>query len=235
MAQIDFHSHILPGLDHGCHSVQTSLRQLSLIAGGGTDTVVASSHFYPDRTNMDDFRRRRASSVRALAEALPKQHPNIIVGAEVACYPGLQHMDSLEELCLAGTDCMLLEMPLARWNDALFETVDGILDRGIRVVLAHIDRYDPKDVEELMELDVMAQINASSLLPFFRRRKLLRFFEEDRVVALGSDLHGGEPGGYDHFVKALDKLGKNTVQRVMEHTEMLIQNAVFLTPAEIHT
>ena len=235
MARIDFHSHILPRLDHGCRSVEISLKQLELIGAGGTDTVVATSHFYPERTNMDDFRRHRNASVKVLAEALPEKHPNIIVGAEVACYPGLHRMEGLEELCLAGTDCLLLEMPLARWNDALYETVDGILERGIRVVLAHIDRYDPKDVRELMELDVMAQINASSLLPFFRRRKLMRWFEQDRVVALGSDLHGAAEGGYDHFTKAMEKLGDKTVENVMAHTEALIKDAAYLSRIEIHT
>lgn len=234
MTQIDFHSHILPGLDHGCRNVETSLAQLALIGAGGTQTVVASSHFYPERMNLADFTRHRSASVQALAKALPAVHPNIIVGAEVACYPGLHHMEGLEELCVAGTDCLLLEMPLARWNDALYETVDGILDRGIRVILAHIDRYDSGDVEDIMQMDVMAQINASSLLPYFRRRKLMHWFAQDRVFALGSDLHGAEEGGYDHFVKAMEKLGQETVQGVMAHTELLLQGARFLSRTEIH-
>jgi protein-tyrosine phosphatase len=227
--RIDFHSHILPGLDHGSRKLETSLKQLELIQNGGTEVVVASSHFYPARMNLEDFHQRRRHSLAQFRPNLTENHPKIALGAEVACYPGLQHMDGLETLCIAGTDCMLLEMPMAKWNSELFETVDAITERGIQVVLAHIDRYDQKDVEELMTLDVMAQINASSLGSFFRRRKLLHWFTEGRVWALGSDLHGAEDGGYDHFLKAIDKLGENTVAAVMANSAALLEGAKFLT------
>lgn len=227
--RIDFHSHILPGLDHGSRKLETSLKQLELIQNGGTEVVVASSHFYPARMNLEDFHQRRRHSLAQFCPNLTENHPKIALGAEVACYPGLQHMDGLETLCIAGTDCMLLEMPMAKWNSELFETVDAITERGIQVVLAHIDRYDQKDVEELMTLDVMAQINASSLGSFFRRRKLLHWFTEGRVWALGSDLHGAEDGGYDHFLKAIDKLGENTVAAVMANSAALLEGAKFLT------
>jgi tyrosine-protein phosphatase YwqE len=179
--------------------------------------------------NLEDFHQRRRHSLAQFCPNLTENHPKIALGAEVACYPGLQHMDGLETLCIAGTDCMLLEMPMAKWNSELFETVDAITERGIQVVLAHIDRYDQKDVEELMTLDVMAQINASSLGSFFRRRKLLHWFTEGRVWALGSDLHGAEDGGYDHFLKAIDKLGENTVAAVMANSAALLEGAKFLT------
>ena len=227
--RIDFHSHILPGLDHGSRKLETSLKQLDLIQKGGTEIVVATSHFYPARMNLDDFLARRRHSLAQFCPNLTENHPKIALGTEVACYPGLHHMDGLETLCIAGTDCMLLEMPLAKWSSELFETVDAITERGIQVILAHIDRYDQKDVEELMTLDVMAQINASSLCSFFRRRKLRHWFEEGRVWALGSDLHGAEEGGYDHFLKAIDKLGENTVNEVMENSRELLTNAKFLT------
>ncbi len=235
MQQIDLHSHILPGLDHGSRNLETSLQQLKLISEGGTEIVAATSHFYPARMNMEDFRRHRNASVRALQAALTDAHPKIVLGAEVACYPGLHHMEGLEELCFAGTNCLLLEMPLAKWSDSLFETVEGILDRGIRVILAHIDRYESGDVEDIMQLDVVAQINASSLCSFFRRRKLMHWFEEDRVWALGSDLHGSDVGSYDHFPKALGKLGREAVDGVMVHTASLLENAEFLSKTKVYT
>ena len=41
----DFHSHVLPGADHGSDSVETSERQLELVDGAGIDRVVAAPHF----------------------------------------------------------------------------------------------------------------------------------------------------------------------------------------------
>ncbi len=226
--QIDFHSHILPGLDHGCRDLKTALSQLALARDGGTDMLVATSHFYPHCMNIEGFLAQRKLAVALLQQHLPKNSPKIVVGAETACYPGIENMKGLEELCMAGTDCLLLEMPTTEWKDAHFEAVEAILERGIKIVLAHIDRYDPKDVEEILQLDVMAQVNAASLGSFFGGLKWKRFFDQDRVWALGSDLHGAEKGAYDHFPKALSKLGKETTARVMAHSEELLHGAQFL-------
>lgn len=230
---IDFHSHILPGMDHGCSDLAQSLAQIEMIRRGGTDTVVATSHFYPGRMNLSGFVQRRENAVRALCGQLPENAPQIAVGAEVACYPGLENMKELEKLCIAGTRCLLLEMPLSRWTDAHFETVDAISSDGFTVVMAHIDRYPKEDVAQLMQLDVAAQVNASSVCSFLRRGKTKGWFAAGRVFAIGSDLHGSEKGGYDHFPRALAKLGTEKVQQVMTQSEALLRGAVYLNEMKI--
>ena len=37
---VDFHSHILPGADHGSQNIRTSLAQLRHAAAAGVDTIV---------------------------------------------------------------------------------------------------------------------------------------------------------------------------------------------------
>ena len=49
MNSIDFHAHILPGVDHGSNSVEISDFQLKLAAESMIDTVIATSHFYPHK------------------------------------------------------------------------------------------------------------------------------------------------------------------------------------------
>ena len=226
--RIDFHSHVLPGLDHGSRDLETSLDQLAMVHENRTDILVASSHFYPHRMNLSGFLQRREAAVKELLDNLGEDCPRIVLGTETACYPGLEDMDGLEQLCIAGTNVLLLEMPMTTWKDAHLETVDAITARGIDVVLAHIDRFSESDVERVMQLDVKAQINASSLCSFFKRRKLKHWFHEGRVWALGSDLHGADRGGYDHFPKALSKLGVETVADVMARSASLLENAIYL-------
>ena len=43
--RIDFHSHILPRLDHGSDGRETSASQLAMMQSVGTQTVCATSHF----------------------------------------------------------------------------------------------------------------------------------------------------------------------------------------------
>ena len=43
---IDFHSHILPGMDDGSQTVEESLTLLEMLRAQGVDTVAATPHFY---------------------------------------------------------------------------------------------------------------------------------------------------------------------------------------------
>ena len=52
---VDFHSHILPRADHGSDSIETTQKQLQMIAEAGTEAVVATPHFYPDKDTPSAF------------------------------------------------------------------------------------------------------------------------------------------------------------------------------------
>ena len=52
MAVIDFHSHILPGIDDGSKNVQMSLEMLKRASEQGVDVMLATSHFYASRHRM---------------------------------------------------------------------------------------------------------------------------------------------------------------------------------------
>ena len=233
--KIDFHSHILPGLDHGCAGLEVSLAQLEMAYQAGTDVMVATSHFYPERMDIAEFLDHRKECLTLLSENLPQSCPKIAVGAEVMCRPGLEYMDGLEKLCVMGTNCMLLEMPHGTWTPAHYETVDAIVDCGFQVVIAHIDRYAKDDLDTLMDLDVVAQINAESLCSFWDRRRMMHWFKKDRVWALGSDLHGGYDGAYDHFAKAISKLDAALTEQVMARSADLLKDAVYLSKTKIYT
>ena len=43
---IDFHSHILPGIDDGSKDPEMSLKMVAALQEQGVDTVCATSHFY---------------------------------------------------------------------------------------------------------------------------------------------------------------------------------------------
>ena len=88
---------------------------------------------------------------------------------------------------------MLLEMPnVGAWSDRLIATVEALMDKGIVILLAHIDRYIrdyEEDIDRLLSMGAKAQINASSLMSFFSRRRLMPYLHSGAVDALGSDLH----------------------------------------------
>ena len=71
-------------------------------------------------------------------------------------------------------------------------------DEDYRIVLAHVDRYDRKAVEQLFRLNhVKGQVNADNLKRRFGMRYLREWAREGLIVAVGSDIHGTETGYVD--------------------------------------
>ena len=52
---IDFHTHILPGMDDGASDAAESLAMLRTSYQQGVDTLFATSHFYADEEDPASF------------------------------------------------------------------------------------------------------------------------------------------------------------------------------------
>ena len=59
MAIIDFHSHILPGIDDGARNLETSMAMLDQIRQQQIDIMVAKPHFYAMKDRVDTFLYKR--------------------------------------------------------------------------------------------------------------------------------------------------------------------------------
>lgn len=221
---IDFHAHILPKCDHGSSSIDVSLKQLQLAKASGVDVVCATSHFYPDRENIEEFLERRDRCFADLSEARNQINdaPKVLRGAEILACVGLDRHPRLSDLCLEGTNLLLVEMPFSRWHAGLFEMMEGLADKKeFRTVMAHADRYEPEDVERVIEMGIPLQLNVSSLATPFVKKHLKDWLERDLVVAFGSDIHGAD-NGYRNWDKTRRRL-KAQWDSVMESTEELIK------------
>ena len=221
---LDFHAHILPGADHGSDGLQTSLRQLPLAEPAGIDVIVATPHFYPQADDFSHFLRKREACWQQL-QARYSGKLRILVGAEVHMCVGLDHLEGLERLCVSGTRVMLCELPFRGLTAGLSETFERLTeDWGIVPVLAHVDRYDPTDIENLFSQGLVGQLNAEPLSHRFRRRRFLPWIDRGQIVALGSDIHGTAVG-YSQYLKAVDFLGPRA-REIDARTRRLLQDAL---------
>ena len=66
---IDFHSHVLPGIDDGSKSVEQSIAMLKREAEQGITHVVATPHFYPQEDRPEKFLRRREKAFEKVTGA----------------------------------------------------------------------------------------------------------------------------------------------------------------------
>lgn len=218
---IDFHAHVLPEADHGSDSLETSLAQLKLAEQAGICTLIATPHFYPQIEELDVFLQRREEAWYRLCEAYSGPL-NLRLGAEVHMCGGLDHLEGLEQLCIDGTNVLLLELGFRAWSKDVSDTVLRLYEDGrFHPVLAHVDRYQPDAIEEFLSAGVFAQLNADAFQRLFGRRRLCEWIDCGAVVALGSDIHGTAIG-YRHYLKAKEYL-KDRFDAVMCRTEKLIK------------
>ncbi len=191
---IDFHCHILPAVDDGSQSVQESLAMLSRLAEQGVDTVMATPHFHASRESVSDFLVRRQEAYDRLMAQMPAGLPQIKLGAEVRYYQGISRMPQLKQLCMQDSRLLLLEMPLGKWTEyTLRELTDLASSHGIRLVMAHIERYQKEQSAtvwpRLLQSDILMQVNAPFFADLATRRKALKLLKNHSIHFLGSDSH----------------------------------------------
>lgn len=194
-AMVDFHTHILPGIDDGSRSVEESLQMLRAMPE--VSHVVATPHFYARENTPERFLRRRAASWTRLWERLDGTGPDIRLGAEVCYFEGICRSDELSALCIEGTNVLLLEMPFDSWSSRAFNDLLELGHRAdIQIVLAHAERYDifyhKRDWQHIADSPILIQCNAAFFLHLRTRHRALRRLENGYIHLLGSDCHGIE-------------------------------------------
>ncbi len=228
---IDFHSHILPALDHGCTGLDQCREQLALMKQSGTDIAVATSHFYPNEHAPTKFRSDVDNAISMIKEANINVSPRLAIGAEVLLCRNLHLMEGFDGLCIRGTNVLLLELPMKKLSHGYFDTVEQIIRGGTRVVLAHIDRYIrdyDEDIDTILSMGAYAQVNAYSLATGKIRKRIVEYLETtDKICALGSDLHGVDTQSYKKFVKAEKLLGEH-YEPIMKRTASMLAGAEFI-------
>lgn len=191
---IDFHTHILPGIDDGSKDVRQSLEMLRMEQKMGIDTIFLTPHFYASQNSPEIFLDRREEAWQKLQTGMEEGLPQLFLGAEVQYFESIGYAQNLSSLCIQGTNLLLLEMPFNRWDERMVRTVLDLngMD-GVQIVLAHIDRYlkfVKEDVWDLFQRSgILMQLNASAFSGLLHRRKAVSLMQNGTVQFLGSDCH----------------------------------------------
>lgn len=191
---IDFHSHILPGIDDGAADLSVSLELIASSAKQGVRLMAATPHFYPYHVGFDTFFQNRARAFDALSQALPEGSPDILPGAEVGYFKGIGQVSGPGRLGLANTGILLLEMPFERWDKSVIsEVADLHQSGGVTVLLAHIERYIDYQkhdaLAQLLNSGIYFQSNAEFFLNKRQKKTALKMLERGQIHVLGSDCH----------------------------------------------
>ena len=201
---IDFHTHILPGIDDGSRDIDMTEKMLRMEQAMGVSHIYATPHFYAHRRSIEYFLERREGALAGTRELIAANPglPKITAGAEVYYFSGIGRAKQLEDLCIEGTNILLLELPFAQWHSDIAEDIKELISRrGLRIVLAHVERYEQFQKsrhvwERLLDMPLTIQLNCEDIIDagsLFRRNHMHKTSMEllsryDNVI-IGSDCH----------------------------------------------
>ena len=197
---IDFHSHILPGMDDGASSPEEALAMLELSADQGIQHIFATCHFYADEEDPSSFLARRENAFEELnsyvsRKSSRKDLPNIHLGAEVYYFPGISTCEEVKPLAMDDTGMLLVEPPVMPFSKAMLDEIEEIgPNLGLIPVLAHLDRYcrllrDRSLFHVLAQRRILVQVNASFFLYPESSDFALEMLGRGMFQLMGSDCH----------------------------------------------
>lgn len=229
---IDWHTHILPGMDDGSRTVAESVSMVETQAAQGVRVVIATPHFYANDETVDSFLNRRKRAAEQLRAALPEASPEIRLGAEVRYYQGISRLSDLKKLRIEGSKLLLLEMPVAEWTEYVIrELIELSGKSSIRVVLAHVERYlnlqKPAVWERLYGSGIRAQVNASFFTSLVSGHKALSLLKNGNIHFVGSDCHNmisRPPQIGKAFERIQKKFGADYLRQMNEYGYAVLAN-----------
>lgn len=217
---IDIHSHVLPGMDDGSKSTAESLAMLRAAAAQGISVMAATPHFYPQQNDPDKFLLRRSASVKRIREEWEDGLPELILGAEAAYFEGISRAGKIKDLCLEGTNLLLLEMPFASWTERMAKEVRMLgRQHGIHVLLAHVERYRHYKKapvwNELLAGEVLVQCNAEFFIDKWTKRRAKHMLERGGIQFIGSDCHNmrSRMPNMGEALQVIGESGQKTLER----------------------
>lgn len=192
---IDFHTHILPGIDDGASTLEESLELLETLSRQGVDTVVLTPHYYGRRRNVQTFLNEFERAYGILRDAY-RGDIKLVRGAECnisTC--ANSDFGELKALTIGNTKYLMTELSFEKkWTEEFWERIDNVLLEGLIPVIAHTELYPAlrknwKCAARLVEMGCLLQVNCDSLLDHKSRKLLDDLFENEFVSCLGSDTH----------------------------------------------
>ena len=107
---IDFHTHILPGIDDGAKDVSVSAAMLEMEKEQGVNEIVLTPHYYGKFYSPRDFVRRRAAAYEKLL-AVAAGEFFFTLGAEIHFSDTLSVNAECRKLAIGDTRYALVELP----------------------------------------------------------------------------------------------------------------------------
>lgn len=200
---LDFHNHMIPGVDDGCRSIDESLQALRAMQEQGVTHVITTPHFRAstllEPARFEERMGKIDAAWEALRAALASSGLTVRIdrGVELALdAPRLPALDA--RVRLAGTRNVLVEFPSFSVPPNSAEALLHLRVAGLLPIVAHPERYENLvDGLETMHAwrrsGAALQVNAGSLTGYYGgsvQKRAWAILAEGSYDFLCSDFHG---------------------------------------------
>lgn len=203
---VDFHNHLIPGVDDGAQTIEESLDGLGMFKRDGVNVVVSTPHVDGSLTLEPDQLALRLAEIdgawAVLVEAAGRVHPEMTLyrGCELALdVPAPDLSDP--RVRLNGGRFFLMEFPFMTVPPRASHVIGSLRQTGYVPILAHPERYQGvsgvEAIREWREAGALLQVNGGSLLGRYGpepRKLALEMLAAGLADYICSDYHArGEP------------------------------------------
>lgn len=210
---IDFHSHILPGIDDGSRNLEQSIAMVNEAKEAGFSKIISTSHYMKNYYECDEKNRKE------LLEQVQKNVHGIelCLGSEIYITNNMiELLKNGQASSINGTRYVLFEFPLVStrpMNDK--EVIYRLVENGYIPIIAHPERYpfiqeNPDYLFELEEMGALFQANYGSIIGMYglKAKKTLKILLKNNLISFfGSDVHRPEQV-YIKMPKIIKKIKK---------------------------
>lgn len=225
---IDIHSHLLPGIDDGCASVQDSLACVRRLKAAGFVGTICTPHVIPGMlpantpANIAAWTARLRQEIQAAGLTF-----ELWTGGELQmCGDAGPWMRQHGVPTLAGSRCVLFDFWADKWPRWLTANIEWLLGERYQPILAHPERIaccgsQPKQLQRMIDMGVWLQGNCRTMTgeDGYQADRLVRqFLREGKYHFLALDLHTPETldGRLDGMQLVAMEFGETTLQALMK-------------------
>ena len=231
---IDFHSHIVYGVDDGSETLENSLKIIKHAEKAGFHSIILTPHYMKDyyEYQADEITDR----INILRQKCEEENIDVSLYQANEIYITNSIADLLNQDIASAINCsryVLFELPMNEEPMNLLEVIYKLVENGNIPIIAHPERYafvqkDPNKLLELMEHGVLFQANYGSIIGQYGKdvEKTVKLLIKNNFISfLGTDVHktGTIYTKMDEIYEELEKIiSEDKIEDLVENNAYLV-------------
>lgn len=239
---IDFHSHVIYGVDDGVREINESIESLREAKNAGFTDIICTPHYMENFYEIDSAQIK--NKIQEIEKILIKENIDINLHQANEIYITTNMVNLLDQnkaCTINNSNYVLFEIPMNIEPMNLEEVIYQLLADGKIPIIAHPERYEyvqknPNMLIELIDKGVLFQSNYGSIIGKFGKESQItikKLLKNNFIHFLGTDSHrsGSIYLKMQNILKELKKiiseekfieLTKSNAEKVLKNEEIPI-------------